>query len=295
MNVIEKCIVCGSVNIGVRYKANFQGNLNDAPKYFLAGREFVAHGQINQCNSCNFLFTSPQFEAQDYEKIYSLAARNQNSLISHDEAERVRGEKIANILSRFIKPTSSLLDFGCSEGGFLKSINAGKKCGVEVVSLKGHNEVDADFLIGNLRSLYKRGLLKNDTFDVITAIDVFEHLPLLNEYLETLIKLLRPGGILFLTLPNADSFSARILGSRWSMYLLEHLWYFSPRTLSQWLTKYGFSTIETGSLFYDVPLSHVLNRITRSPSQRRSLINSLASKKILPIPVGLMYGVFRKM
>jgi hypothetical protein len=44
---------------------------------------------------------------------------------------------------------------------------------------------------------------------------------------------LKTGGHLFVTVPNSESFVARAMGKRWNMLLLEHLWYFSPKTIEE--------------------------------------------------------------
>jgi 2-polyprenyl-3-methyl-5-hydroxy-6-metoxy-1,4-benzoquinol methylase len=67
-----------------------------------------------------------------------------------------------------------------------------------------------------------------DNFDLVTAWDVLEHIPRLDEYVKTVNFILKKDGLFFCTLPNISSFIARISGSKWNSLLLEHLWYFDP-------------------------------------------------------------------
>jgi SAM-dependent methyltransferase len=55
------------------------------------------------------------------------------------------------------------------------------------------------------------------SFDVVTGIEFLEHLPDGGAELERAARLLRPGGLLYLTTPNARSINCRLLGSRWSI------------------------------------------------------------------------------
>jgi len=51
--------------------------------------------------------------------------------------------------------------------------------------------------------------------------------------------LLKPGGRLYLTLPDSSSWVAGVTGQKWNMLLLEHLWYFNPDTLRRFCARCG--------------------------------------------------------
>lgn len=82
--------------------------------------------------------------------------------------------------------------------------------------------------------------LPSHRFDVVIMADVIEHTrdPLVD--LGHAWDALRPGGLLFLALPSLDSWSARLFGNRWMEYKVEHLYYFSERTIQAFLAKAGF-------------------------------------------------------
>jgi predicted SAM-dependent methyltransferase len=64
-------------------------------------------------------------------------------------------------------------------------------------------------------------------FDAITAWDVLEHVPHPRAFLSACRSLLRPGGFLFLNVPDLDSWEGELLGRRWPLLLPEHLNYFN--------------------------------------------------------------------
>jgi len=85
-------------------------------------------------------------------------------------------------------------------------------------------------------------------FDVITAFEVFEHVPDPRAESAMLAGVLRPGGLLYCTTPNFDSASRRLLGGRWSVVEYpEHLCYFTASALRRWLSSSGFEAVSVTS------------------------------------------------
>jgi SAM-dependent methyltransferase len=65
-------------------------------------------------------------------------------------------------------------------------------------------------------------------FDVVSMIEVLEHVPEPDELLRQAAALLRPGGALYVTTPHARGVSGRVLGTGWSIVAPpEHLQLFS--------------------------------------------------------------------
>lgn len=71
--------------------------------------------------------------------------------------------------------------------------------------------------------------------------DVLEHVGNPLAALQKIADLLEPGGYLYLTVPNAGSPLARLLGRRWWSVLPMHLQYFTPASLRLALWKADFS------------------------------------------------------
>ena len=85
-------------------------------------------------------------------------------------------------------------------------------------------------------------------FDVVTLIDVLEHVPDPAALLSRVYERLAPGGVLAAVLPNAASLVHRLLGPRWPHYAPEHLFFWTPRALERQLAAAGFAVhaIRTG-------------------------------------------------
>jgi SAM-dependent methyltransferase len=80
-----------------------------------------------------------------------------------------------------------------------------------------------------------------DSFDVVTLAGVVEHLVDPQPFFHQARRLLRPGGVLFVSTPNSRSLSALALGLRWSVVAPpEHLNLFSKSSLEMALRIAGF-------------------------------------------------------
>jgi SAM-dependent methyltransferase len=77
-------------------------------------------------------------------------------------------------------------------------------------------------------------------YDVVTLVDVIEHVTDPRGLVEEAHRLLRPGGLLLVVTPDVSSFAARALGPRWWHYRIAHVGYFSPSTLDALLSTSGF-------------------------------------------------------
>jgi 2-polyprenyl-3-methyl-5-hydroxy-6-metoxy-1,4-benzoquinol methylase len=91
-------------------------------------------------------------------------------------------------------------------------------------------------------------------FDVVTLIDVIEHLDDPEKYLRLLAKRVKPGGHIVLSTPNIESLNAKLYGDRWVLHTPPlHTYYFGPRSLSILLKRAGW---EPAKLFTERTIFH---------------------------------------
>lgn len=129
-----------------------------------------------------------------------------------------------------------LIDVGCGAGHFLQ---AARDAGWEAVGTELPDQyLSAEHGIRVVASLDE---LEPAGADVVTMLEVVEHLPDPGTMLEAVRRVLRPGGELYMTTPNFASLSRRLLGARWRVIdYPEHLMYFSAAPMRRLLRSRGF-------------------------------------------------------
>ncbi|PHX73397.1 MAG: hypothetical protein CK548_01345 [Opitutia bacterium] len=146
------------------------------------------------------------------------------------------------------------LDFGCGAGGFLKFLRERGTFAGRPVELTGHD-------VGSYADLLARRdgfrILDLDTvrrepsasYDVISLIEVIEHLPEPAPTIALISRLLKPGGLLLLTTGNLDCPVARRHGIHYRYCVPEiHISLFNPRALTSLYRAHGLDPV---SVRYD--------------------------------------------
>jgi SAM-dependent methyltransferase len=84
--------------------------------------------------------------------------------------------------------------------------------------------------------------LGDGTFDMASLLHVLEHVPDPRATLTEARRVLAPGGVLLLALPNVDCLEARLFGRDWyPLDLPRHYWGFTPHTLVRLVEECGFA------------------------------------------------------
>jgi 2-polyprenyl-3-methyl-5-hydroxy-6-metoxy-1,4-benzoquinol methylase len=289
----DPCLICGSLAKQPLYPATYAGSIEEAATYFLANRTATAHGPIVRCRDCGFVFTSPRFANSEYDRIYREVRSPADLDPSFETAKAARFRRLAAIVRKFRPREAPFLDFGCGDGGFLRQFNSPGGRGFEIGTEGRRTAGRCEIVTGDWATI-AGSRFRPAAFDFVVAFDVLEHLPRIGEDLALIRTVLKIGGHLFVSVPNIESFVARVMGKHWNMLLLEHLWYFSPKTLERMMARYGFTLLAIQSVPYDAPIAHIATRLAQTFGMRGTFKGGPISRLVLPMPAGIMLGVFRK-
>lgn len=195
---------------------------------------------VVQCHDCGLCFTNPRPSLESIGQFYpSDYAPHQ---FKERSAKPPRWWRRARRGELPWHGQGRLLDFGCGGGGFLADMHAR---GWHVTGVDA-SEAVAEHLYGErgLNVLYgtlPHPELEPESFDVITMWQSLEHVHAPREVLREAERLLAPGGILYVAVPNIDSLSFRWFGRHWlGLDVPRHLTHFTPWTLPLMLERAGF-------------------------------------------------------
>ncbi|MFC1668440.1 methyltransferase domain-containing protein, partial [Chlamydiota bacterium] len=199
-----------------------------------------------KCLQCHFIFVNPQLSRREWKKLYSEVKREKitpdekNVKVKKNEALKL----VARLQKQFRKKDISVLDYGC---GFGILLEVARECGCIVTGV----EIDP------VRVSYCRSkelpvmtfedfmsLENKKMWDVICFNQVLEHVKNPHEIIQLLKKYVHKKGIFFVSLPSYKCISReKKKGVYKTVHLLEHLNYFSIKTLDLLFKENGFKPI----------------------------------------------------
>jgi SAM-dependent methyltransferase len=193
---------------------------------------------IVRCSGCRLAFTDAR-NAPPPASLYP--AFDQSSAFLPRLLRRWLGIFVQQreAIVRSVKPCGRLLDFGCGSGAFARWMADGgyDVVGLEPFSLGQPLQAERVLL---LREPLESAVAKVGRFDVITMWHVLEHLPRPIDVLRTLSRLLAPGGVFIVSVPNLLSWQSGLFGARWfHLDPPRHVIHFDAGTLEQTLAAAG--------------------------------------------------------
>ena len=225
------CLVCGSERSTPLLERTY-------PIYRYPGRF-----SIRRCEGCGLLFNSPRLRDRELFQLYD---DNYYFFQRHDSDEMAR-------IVRIYQRTMALLPKGTntqrvaevgSAKGYLLALLQEMGCQVQgiEVSKEAAEYAESFFHVPTFNGTVEDyvALAPADTFDIVLAIDVLEHVPDPRTFLGAIDQLLKDDGILILDTPNASAANIGVLRENWEGFNPFHIVLFTRHNLASLLTSMGY-------------------------------------------------------
>jgi SAM-dependent methyltransferase len=216
-------------------------------------QQLGVESEIWRCKECGLIFPNPMpipingvnqhygVAPDDYFEHHDKQKKAHSAVVLLEQAEALMGGK------------GKLLDIGAGRGDILR---AGIEQGWVAVGIEP-SKTFAEYAARQSAAEIRREPLENcgfsqSSFDVVILDAVLEHLYNPDDTIKEIARILRPGGALFLDVPNEEGLYFRVgnlyqkLKRRdWVVNLAPtfspfHVFGFSPKSLRALLSKYGF-------------------------------------------------------
>ncbi len=229
---------------------------------------------VIECPSCSFVYIT---KAPVYDELEANMAWEKTSQIENQRRADLRKtfykasklsrwrlhvlprKKVSDMIAAYAAP-GPVVDVGCGTGCQLADLDAAFiPSGIEISSELAS---DAHALFserggGCVRAAALEGLkqLDDNHYTAISMRSYLEHEARPLEVLEESYRILKPGGVVIIKVPNFASFNRKLTGRKWVGFRYpDHLNYFTPKTLEKMGEKAGFTTFQYG-LTYRLPTS----------------------------------------
>ncbi|MBM3510633.1 MAG: methyltransferase domain-containing protein [Alphaproteobacteria bacterium] len=228
-------------------------------------RLFIRHGgyDLYECGGCRLVYCDPMPTAAEIERLYTdaYAGASQGYFAKVDaKLHRMRlrlrwilaasGLDPATTASGLDPATAArrFLDVGAS-GGFM--VETARRAGLQATGLEldpvsvayaRSHYPGSDFVHGRIETL---AATAPPAFDLVHCSEVIEHVTDVNAFVAGIVRVMKPGGFLYLTTPDLGHWRRPRDLTRWDAFAPPgHCLYFRTANLTRLLERHGLAIVK---------------------------------------------------
>ncbi len=231
----------------------------------LSGQVFT----LVRCAGCGMVYLDPRPAAAEMAAFYPSGycwQEKAGGLAGLYRDLILRAE--IGILSRLLPKPGRMLDVGCGSGDYLRLFRkrGWEACGVESSGPAADHAASARGLAVHRGDVFS-ARFPDSHFDLVTYFQVLEHVPDPGAQVGECFRILRPGGVLLVQVPNIESAQFRRYREGWlHLSVPQHLSHFSPATLRKLLVSRGFEV--RAERQFSVRMDPLVDVVSRRPELR---------------------------
>ncbi|MHB8258884.1 MAG: class I SAM-dependent methyltransferase [Bacteroidia bacterium] len=219
--------------------------------------------EIVRCLNCDLIYVNPRVKEAETNywgnaEIYFNEAR----LIFSGKKKHHRDKNYEDELRKIksFKSSGKLLDIGCSMGFFLKKARDFGYTSLGVEPSPSLSKIaQEEFKLNVINAYLEKASIATKSIDIITMIDVFEHVTNPSELLSSAKEILSDKGIVCIKVPNGNYNSLKLKLARMSKReanhdifdSYEHVAHYTKKTMKKMLEQNGF---EIKKVFIPLPI-----------------------------------------
>lgn len=191
---------------------------------------------------CGMLTTKTFINDKTLKYLYSDMHENVFRDDNKNNDIKTKKSYLAQIQKFLNRPKKNLniLEVGADNGNFLKlMIGSNSNINFTVVEPNKRMHKKIKLLTKNIYKDAKQ-IPRNEKFDLIIAIHVFDHIPNLIDFLKRIRRRLKKGGYIYGVVHDEKSILAKILGNRWPGYSLQHPHLFNSDSINHLFKRLNY-------------------------------------------------------
>lgn len=276
----RSCPLCYSNKVSLYLRATSSNSIYPS-QIQVTDKYFGHHGDIVKCRECQFTYIGKELYVNKIIKLYKYMT--DEGYLQEEKERRLGFIRIIKIIERLRGGKSGkIFDSGCCTGGLLVEARrrGWKVYGVDPSewACRVAKRVHGLTIYNETLELFNRKI----RFDVITALDVIEHLKNPKFILNKIYKILNNDGIVCIVTPDYGSLMARLLRSYWWGIRLAHLSYFNKQNITRLLRETGFRIIMSRTYVRYFSLYYIFVRLVPI-IDRMKLLKTVAKRITIPL------------
>lgn len=219
-----------------------------------------ALADIVRCVRCGHMQLERMPSDADLGEAYEIAASE--VYVEEEAGQRETARTALEQIERYTGGPGALVDLGCWVGFLLAEARdrGWRTLGVEPSSFASglaRDRLGLEVIQGDLLD----APVPEGEWDAVVLGDVLEHVTQPGDALDRVTGLLRPGGVVYIALPDAGSRVATRLGAHWWSVIPTHVQYFTRASLATLLRRRGFEPLVVRTAPKAFSVRYYLDRI----------------------------------